>query len=381
MKNKIMFCNIAWMKNYLGTKNDPPINGGQHIKDVGSGGEVYSFLDDNGKCHGFVRIHGNIALEKHFKGVTSKDQYVDDVLVVWVATNEKKETRIVGWYKNARVYRTDKDLNFFVNSQESSYYNIVADARDCDLIPEDSRTFPIHRAREVGRGMGFGQSNIWYAESEFARENIVPRVLEYIEDYKGPYANFIYDLWNLEKDIEDIEFLNDFQKLYEEGVKNYNQRNYYDAIVYFKAAQRINEPIEMLAKLAESLFYALRYDKAISLFNRLIDIEGETINSLIFLMSSYDYIEDREKTIEYANKIVSFPTDSADDIEHKIFAYCVLFDIYIYKNKFKKAEKTLSDLEDYFKGVAKNSQEDINETIYRMKENLRQVNKAYLGHN
>lgn len=370
MEKKIIFCNIAWMKNYSGTNNDPPMNGGQHIKDVGSGGEVYSFLDDNGKCHGFVRIHGNIALEKHFKEAKAKDEYIDDVLVVWVATNKKKETRIVGWYKNARVYRSDKDLIFFANHKESSYYNVVADAKDCYLIPEDLRTFPIHRASEVGCGMGFGQSNIWYAESEFAKKNIVPKVIEYIEDYKGSYANFVYDLWDLEKEIEDIEFSNDFTKLYEEGVRNYNQKNFYDSIVYFKAAQRIDESTEMLAKLAESLFYALRYDKAISLFNKLIDIEGETINSLKFIMSSYDYIEDREKTIKYANKIISFPTDSYDDIEDKTLAYCVLFDIYIYKNKFKKAEKIMNDFEDYSKRIAKYYQEDISEITYKMKEVL-----------
>lgn len=196
MEKKILFCNIAWMKYYVGvTDEDQPINGGEYIKEVGKGGEVYNFLDDNGKCHGFVRVGGNMALEKHFKGAKAKDDYVDDVLVVWVATNKNKQTRIVGWYKNARVYRkvhrTGGALTFFFVPKISSYYNIEAKAIDCYLIPEEDRNFPIDRASEVGEGMGFGQSNIWYAESDFAKANIVPKVIEYIESYDGPYANFV----------------------------------------------------------------------------------------------------------------------------------------------------------------------------------------------
>lgn len=379
MEQEIIFCNIAWMKNYIGVADDDkPMNGGQYIKDVGSGGEVYSFLDDNGKCHGFVRIQGNIALEKHFKQAKVKDEYVDGVLVVWVATNKKKETRVVGWYKNARVYRSDKDLTFFINYEASSYYNIVANSKDCYLIPEKDRNFPIDRANEVGPGMGFGQSNIWYAESEFARTNIVPKVIEYIESYKGPYANFAYDAWDMEKEIEEIKFLNDFSKLYKEGLKSYDEKRYLDAIVYFKAAQRINEPIEMLGKLSESLFYALRYDEAISLFNRIIDIEGETIDSLKFIMSSYDYLENREKTIEYANKIIDFPSDSYDDIEEKRFARYVIFYIYIYEKKFKMAEETMNNLEMYLKSIAKYSKKDTDDIINQMKDILRESKESLI---
>ena len=74
MKKKILFCNVAWMKNYIGTsEDDRPINGGGYIDKEGTGGEVYNFLDDNGICHGFVMVGGNMALENHFKDVKAKD--------------------------------------------------------------------------------------------------------------------------------------------------------------------------------------------------------------------------------------------------------------------------------------------------------------------
>lgn len=183
MENKIVFCNIAWMNYYKGvTKDDKPINGGKYIKDVGTGGEVYSFLDDQGKCYGFVRINGDIALQNHFKDVKLNDPYVDNVLVVWVATNDKKETRIIGWYKNARIYRSNLDK--ISSTNQNKYYNITADTEDCYLLPLKDRDFEIDRASKVGKGKGFGQSNIWYAESEYAKLNIVPKVLKYIKKHE-----------------------------------------------------------------------------------------------------------------------------------------------------------------------------------------------------
>jgi len=108
-KYESTICNIAWMKYYNGiTEEDKPINGGAYIKENENGGEVYNFRDYNGYCYGFVKLNGDMALEKHYEGVTSNQPYVEDVLVIWVATNKDNETRIVGWYKNATVYRKEQ---------------------------------------------------------------------------------------------------------------------------------------------------------------------------------------------------------------------------------------------------------------------------------
>ena len=193
MDKKIIFCNIAWMKYYEGIfDDDKPMNGGKYVDINKSGGECYNFQDFNGKCYGYFMMYGNLALENHFKDVKSTDGYVDNVLVIWVATNSNQQTKIVGWYKNARVYRSFQEQTFFTNLAGSLYYNIVADSKDCFLIPEDKRTFPIGRAAQSGTGTGMGRSNIWYAESNFARTILIPKVLEYIENYKGSFENRIY---------------------------------------------------------------------------------------------------------------------------------------------------------------------------------------------
>ncbi|MCF6466037.1 hypothetical protein [Clostridium sp. Cult2] len=186
---KVLFCNIAWMKYYLGTtEEDKPINAGSYIKENEDGGEIYNFQDYNGYCYGYVMLYGNMALEKHFEGVASNQSSVEDVLVIWVATNENSETRIVGWYKNATVFREEQYGRAFTNHHHDLYYRIKASAKDCYLLPEEQRTFPIERASAVGTGMGMGRSNIWYAESKFAQDILIPKVIDYIENYDGEYA-------------------------------------------------------------------------------------------------------------------------------------------------------------------------------------------------
>ncbi len=372
MEKKILFCNVAWMKDYIGvSENDKPINGGKYPETLGTGGEIYNFLDNNGKCYGFVMVGGNMALQDHYKDVKSTDEFVDDVLVVWVATNENSQTRIVGWYKNARVYKSNKETTFFTSLDHSIYYNIVANAMDCYLLPVEDRTFPIDRANVV-KGGGFGQSNIWYAESEHARANIVPKVLQYIDKYEGGYSNFVYNNDFIEEDIKNIKFLDDFKKLYQEGINEFEENYYYDALIHFKAAQRIDEPIELLRKLGQSLFYLFRCDEAIEMFNRVISIEGESMDSLSFIMMSYDWKGDRENTSEYAKKVIAFPNNSKEDIEEKIFTYEVLFNIYIHEQKFEIVEKTITNLSKYLEDYSDYSKDDINNIVDSMKKILKE---------
>ena len=72
------------IKNLL---NDRPVNGGKYNRD-NIGHEVYNFLPDNGKYYGFVQT-GKISLDRI--GASSKDEFVDGVLVVWVSTKPSRE--------------------------------------------------------------------------------------------------------------------------------------------------------------------------------------------------------------------------------------------------------------------------------------------------
>ena len=51
------------------------------------------------------------------------------------------------------------------------------------MLPEDKRTFIVPSASKEGTGHGMGQSPIWYADSEYAKKEYVPKVLEFIMKY------------------------------------------------------------------------------------------------------------------------------------------------------------------------------------------------------
>jgi len=74
--------------------------GGKYVTLHGYGHEMMNFKPFAGTMHGTAVVprHGAVKLEN--LGAAKGAEFVDDVLVVWVA-----KSRIVGWYENARVYR------------------------------------------------------------------------------------------------------------------------------------------------------------------------------------------------------------------------------------------------------------------------------------
>lgn len=189
---KILFCNIAWMKLYQGvSEDDVPRNGGKYIAENQFGNEENNFLDYNHKCYGFVMTYGNLNLDKHYKEISKQESQVDGFTIIWCASNNDGGSRIVGWYKNATVYREQQNQQLFTDEESSLCFNFVADAQDCYLLPEEQRTFKIERAAVAGKGNGFGQSNVWYAESAYAQNELIPKVLQYIEEYDGEFIDWI----------------------------------------------------------------------------------------------------------------------------------------------------------------------------------------------
>lgn len=182
---KVVFCRVAWMKYYSGVaEDDKPVNGGSYIDENGDGGEVFNFSPHNHICYGYVMHHGTeIHIERYDK-IPDNHSEIEDMTVVWVATGEDGP-RIVGWYEHATMYR------YWQRMWDDAYfdcpewdYNFTAKDTDAFLIPEEKRSFVIPRASVSGKGRGMGQSNIWYADSEYAQEEVIPEVLDYLEEIK-----------------------------------------------------------------------------------------------------------------------------------------------------------------------------------------------------
>lgn len=152
---------------------------------MGWGGEMYNFQPFENRMYGYVqpvidRKHSNpstIKLEKI--GATEEDEYIDGVTVVWTATDpDNGGTYIIGWYKNATVYRYCQRPP--VNSKrkhkrESLGYYVNAKRKDAFLLPKDERVVRVKRKTRNW----MGQSNVWYADNN---PEFVEKVKTYIFD-------------------------------------------------------------------------------------------------------------------------------------------------------------------------------------------------------
>ena len=119
-----------------------------------------------------------------------KDEpFAENVLVVWCATRPKPQngTTVVGWYKNACVWRKTQKWSLDNNGiKEERLYNVRADANNCVLLPVEERNgfeWRIPSARG-GSGNGFGQSMVWYPEDS-DNNAVTMKVINAIKMYRG----------------------------------------------------------------------------------------------------------------------------------------------------------------------------------------------------
>ncbi|QIW15769.1 hypothetical protein A4G20_05205 [Pasteurellaceae bacterium RH1A] len=185
----ILFCRIGWMKNYQGqTETDTIEGGGSYVEENGTGFEVCNFArnSEDGCFYGYVRVlnAGAFNLAKLGGGIDNK--YVDDVTVVWVATDKDEEAgsskmKIVGWYRHARVFAKEQFQPIPQLHQKNGIDKYRIKATEATLLPVKDREFFIPHARtETG---GFGNNNIWYAQNDNAKE-FVDEVIQYIDKYE-----------------------------------------------------------------------------------------------------------------------------------------------------------------------------------------------------
>lgn len=167
------------MEKYEGiTDFDEIIGGGKYVRTHKEGGEIYNFLNRKGYCYGYVQpvnktenvSGGTINLKR--LGASIDASSIVGVDVVLTATRPKEGgTYIIGWYKNATVFREKQDFdisekeNHFDTQGNQFGFRFLADYRDVTLLPSDRRVFKIPRAtgKFPVKG-GMGQSNVWYAQ-------------------------------------------------------------------------------------------------------------------------------------------------------------------------------------------------------------------------
>lgn len=152
------------MEQYQGLRSGDQITGGgAFVKKEGRGHEVCNFNHDKGILYGYVQTPGK-QIDIDRIGANSDEDSIDGVTVVWTAGPPGGGTVIVGWYKDAIVFRNYQKFGKVPTAQSQNGidgYWIKAPFASATLLPVDARVFEIPRAVKGG----IGQSNVWYADS------------------------------------------------------------------------------------------------------------------------------------------------------------------------------------------------------------------------
>lgn len=168
---KLVFFNVGWMERYEGlTSGDEIRGGGSYVREKRRGHEVCNFAAVRGVVYGYVQPPGSqIDIER--LGASPAADKITGVTIVWTATRPTGGTAVVGWYKNATVFR---DYQRFERPSKQHRDNRIdgywarTTENNATLLGVDERTCEI--PRQVKGGMG--QSNVWYADSPLSTKTV-----------------------------------------------------------------------------------------------------------------------------------------------------------------------------------------------------------------
>lgn len=200
----IIFARVADMKYYKGiTDTDKPENGGSYVSDTGLAHECYNFQpiiqagENFEKCIGFCMMSGgkNGVNQLHIEKIVGceackKEEACEGVTVVFVSKSSRaKSMRVVGFYKNAIVYRYPHFMEFDDGYEQMYWFE--AKKEDCVVLPYSTRFgssdwfVPNSTAKD---DFGFGRSQVWYAGGKGASQKeieYVEKMLQSIDSYQG----------------------------------------------------------------------------------------------------------------------------------------------------------------------------------------------------
>lgn len=166
----ILLCHIAWMRKYRGDAKDKPVGGGSHPeKEESLNYKVFNEPVTANRnpsvkyMYGYVassKAHGTRIIRLERLGAAEGAESVPAITVVWTATRPGGGRYVVGWYRNATVYRE------LQRHPDRGWYNVRAAPSDCILIK------PSQRCLNIESGLrGRPQRAVWFPpEDDYGAE-------------------------------------------------------------------------------------------------------------------------------------------------------------------------------------------------------------------
>lgn len=155
------------MEYYKGkTTYDIPINGGNWVNKNEDAGDAHNFTNCGGWYYGYVRPE-NLNINRIEKTNRST---LSNTLVIFFATQPKGGQCIVGWYKNAEVFKKRQVTN---HKNRQGYYEYNVRAKKSYLVPAPERWFflPVKP----------GENNVWYGKDYLSKKEIT-EIISYVNN-------------------------------------------------------------------------------------------------------------------------------------------------------------------------------------------------------
>ena len=149
---KTIFCNVTWMQRYQDISEQDPIHaGGASVKE-NKDAEKYNFDDwGDGYFYGYFPFKLNMNIKE--LGALKNATEVSGITVIWTAKHPRGGKRVVGWYKNATVFREMQVV------EDGCPYRVYAEMKNCRLVPVDERLLkvPYGKGRPM-RALSYGKN-------------------------------------------------------------------------------------------------------------------------------------------------------------------------------------------------------------------------------
>lgn len=185
MTTKILFARIGYMRHYAGPLPDDerPVGGGSfNVSDVGH--ELYNFRPSNGQLYGYFQpsTKTNQVNLGRIDPSARDAKSLHSVLLIFVAPRPGVGQVIVGWYKDAQVYR--KPRKSAPGRPKQNIYFASANLGNGVLLPESARNYSI----ENGSGK-MGEANVCYPLDRKGapkkNSDWVEKARDYVSAYTG----------------------------------------------------------------------------------------------------------------------------------------------------------------------------------------------------
>lgn len=297
----VLFSNIQWLDYYDGAEKEK-------ISPVEEN-TACNFQDYNGFCYGGMNELPQIGADT-----------MEDVTVIWTAQDQYEEQPVVvGWYQRAAIYRTEQvEYDKYAIGREL-HYSAKAASKDCVLLAPENR-------------------NLVVPESGKTDPAFLSALLNYIDMNVENGINLRYTEEVISGVLKDPGL--NYDELMEAGDDAVEEKEYYKALIFFNTAFRKQKNIDAIFNIAAMLESLFCFDKAIQVFEKLRELEGDEPDTLDNLLNLYMQTKNYGKALEICRLSIEIAEED-DDIEEICSLLCVEADAYVGLDEKEKALQCL----------------------------------------